>query len=304
MKVPISILLALAIFALFSTTAFSESVKSRTTSIVKQTKIEGASHKKRYGFQIVKGFSRRGAKSQRFEIRHGDCGKSSGWNDCTADRQRIERKERPKNKFSKPGKGIWYGYSVYFPSDFQSLGKTSIVLSQAKVEKELMPLWLLSFNDHPYLLYSDGTHCSLGSIRSWIGRWNDVTVYAHYGEQGQKIYFQLFKDGKLFCQRKKPIMAKSRIGKDQKIGFKYGIYHSFVSRYLAKHATKPVNLAAYTQKQSSGTTSKSPTNEPFKIDWGVKLPTAVIFYDEMRAGYRREDVDVRMLEQRGVVPVD
>ncbi len=50
--------------------------------------------------------------------------------------------------------------------------------------------------------------------------------------------------------------------------------------------------------------SKSPSPTPFKYDWGVTLPTHVIFYDEMRYGQRREDVDVRMLEAHGIPPLD
>ena len=291
--------------AIASATFFSSAWAQVTTSILDLTQIErGLSHTSDYGFNRVTGFARRGEISQRFEIRHGDCGRSSGWDDCNADRARIERKERPKNAFSKPGQGIWYGYSMYIPSDFVSLGRGNTTLSQAKVEGDLMPLWQMTFNDRPYLLYSDGRTCSLGSLSRWRGKWNDITVYAHYGEGGQQVYFQLFRNGALLCERKTPLMHRSLWGKRHKIGMKYGIYNSFVSRYLAANATKPVNLSGYTQNQSSGTTSKSPAQSPFKIDWGVVLPTHVIFYDEMLAGFRREDVDVRMREAAGLPPVD
>ncbi|MEP3784139.1 hypothetical protein [Ascidiaceihabitans sp.] len=134
-----------------------------------------------------------------------------------------------------------------------------------------MPLWQLTFNDNPYILYSDDTYCSLGSMAMWRGRWNDVTVYAHYGEGGEDVYFQLYRNDVLLCERRTPLMHPSRWGQLQRIGLKYGIYNSFVSRYLANHD---------------------------------RLPTHVIFYDEMLAGSRREDVDVRMREQRGLPPVD
>ena len=99
-------------------------------------------------------------------------------------------------------------------------------------------------------------------------------------------------------------MHQSLWGQRQRIGMKYGIYNSFVSRYLAANATRRVDLDSYTQSQSSGTTSRSPAQSPFKIDWGIELPTHVIFYDEMLAGSRREDVDVRMREAAGLPPVD
>lgn len=272
--------------------------------IMKATKIEGLSHKSKYRFAMTNEITRRGEKAQRFEIRHGDCGKASGWSDCTTDRGRIERKENPKNKMAKPNGTVWYGYSIFIPKDFVSLGRANTILSQAKVEKHGFPLWALTFNDRPYLLYGNGDTCSLGSLSNWKGKWNDITVYANYSTSGQKTYFQLFRNGKKLCQFNKPMMPAKFAKGGQKIGLKYGIYSSFVSRYLSSNATKTVNLKGYTQKQSTGTTSKSPTPTPFKYDWGVKLPTHVIYYDEMRYGKTREQVDVRMLEAAGAKPVD
>jgi hypothetical protein len=244
----------------------------RSFNILDNTRIEaGLSHGQPYQFAMVSGFTRRGELAQRFEIRHGDCGGTRGWDDCSNDRGRVERKERPKNVFSEPGEGIWYGYSIYIPADFESLWRANTHLSHSKVEGEGMPLWQLTFNDNPYILYSDDTYCSLGSMAMWRGGWNDVTVYAHYGEGGEDVYFQLYRNGVLLCERNHPLMHPSLWGRNQQIGFKYGIYNSFVSRYLRTHD---------------------------------RLPTHVIFYDEMLAGSRREDVDVRMREAAGLPPVD
>jgi hypothetical protein len=207
-------------------------------SIERMTQIANLSHKKKYNFAKVSSPTRRGKSAQRFEIRHGDCGKSSGYDDCNNDRGRVERKENPKNKMSKPKSGVWYGYSILIPRDFKSLGRASTGLGQVKVEKNNMPLWKLNFNDNPYLLFSDGTHCKVGSLNSWKGKWIDITIFAHYATQGQPVYFELFKNGKSMCRRSKPIMPQNYAKKSQKIGFKYGIYSSFVSRYLDKHKTK------------------------------------------------------------------
>lgn len=51
-------------------------------------------------------------------------------------------------------------------------------------------------------------------------------------------------------------------------------------------------------------TSRSATSEPFSYDWGVELPIQIVFFDEMRYGSSREQVDVRMIEARGGKPVD
>ena len=106
---------------------------------------------------------------QQFRIRHRDCGCSSGWDDCNNDRARIERKKQPKNAFSKPGQGIRYGFPPHLPGDFVSLGRGNTSFSQTKVEGDLMPMRQLTFNHRPYLLYSDGQTCSLGSLAMWPG---------------------------------------------------------------------------------------------------------------------------------------
>lgn len=272
--------------------------------IMKKAPIENLSFRGKHRFAMVSSPVRRGKKAQRYEIRHGDCGKNSGYSDCDNDRGRIERKESPKNSMSKPNKGTWYGYSILIPKDFVSLGRGNTILSQAKVESHGTPLWALTFNDKPYVLYGDGKNCPLGSMRSWMGKWIDLTVYAHYGLSGQPVYFELYKDGQLICRRTKPIMPTSFANKKQKIGLKYGIYSSYISRYLSQNATKTVNAPAFKQTHSTGSTSKSAAKRPFDYDWGVRLPTHVIYYDEMRYGKTRASVDVRMLETAGVKPVD
>lgn len=166
-----------------------------------------------------------------------------------------------------------------------------------------MPMWHITYNDSPYLQWADGQKCRIGSMASWKGRWIDVTIYAHYGHQGQARYFQLFKDGKLICQRKTPFMPAEFRNKRPKLGLKYGIYNSFVSRYLAQKGRTPAAARAFAQSHEDGT-SRSPSPTPFEYDWGVALPTHVIYYDEFRAGARREDVDVKLLEARGVPPVN
>lgn len=283
----------------------STSSADRAFSILDHTRIEKPlSHGADYQFTMVNDLTRRGERAQRFEIRHGDCGSVEGWDDCSNDRQRVERKENPKNTFSKPGEGVWYGYSIYIPKDFVSLGRGSTVLGQAKVEGELFPLWLTSFGDNPYVLFSGGHSCKLPKLATWRGRWNDITVYANYATEGQQVYFQLYRNGDLLCEHRKSLVPASVRGKSQKIGFKYGIYNSWVSRYLAANATKPLHAQGFSQRATTGHISRSASATPFEHDWGVRLPTHVIHYDEMLSGSRRQDVDVRMREAAGLSPVD
>jgi hypothetical protein len=266
--------------------------------------LEGLSFDGAYRFGYVNGVARRGQQAQRFEIRHGDCGRASRVNDCDKDRGRVEMKEKPKNNMSRPNQGVWYGYSVLIPKDFVSLGRGNTMLGQVKAEGLSSPLWSLTFNDAPKLRFADKKNGhKLGSIASWKGRWIDITIYAHYGRSGQDVYFQLYKDGKLLCQRRSPFVPKHVAQSNPKLGLKYGIYNSFVSRYLAKHGRTPAAAKKGPRMCSDGK-CKSPSATPFRYEWGVRLPTHVIYYDEMRFGARREHVDVRMLEARGVPPVD
>lgn len=270
MRSTTAILISIACFAAgCSTPSVSD---QRTTSILSNTRVEaGLSHGQPYQFSLVQGVTRRGEQAQRFEIRHGDCGEVTGWSDCVNDRGRVERKEGPKNTFSRPDQGVWLGYSLFIPEDFPSISPASTHLSQTKVEGEGRPIWEIVFNRNGVVRFSDEAECSLGPLVRWQGVWNDITIYVHYGDSGQDTYFQLYRNGTLLCDRSRPVMHQTMWGRDQQIGMKYGIYQVFRSRYTNR-------------------------NGP--------LPTQVVYYDEMLAGTRREDVDVRMREAARLPPVD
>ena len=141
--------------------------KPLRNTVQKKMKIEDVSHRSKYRYSKTIQFVRRGKQAQRFEIRHGDCGGNSYYDDCINDRGRVELKERPKNSMYKPASGVWYGYSMLIPKDFVSLGRANTALGQVKAEGWFMPMWLLSFNDYPFLLFADNSTCKLGSLSSW-----------------------------------------------------------------------------------------------------------------------------------------
>ncbi|MCH2249590.1 MAG: polysaccharide lyase [Cognatishimia sp.] len=275
-----------------------------TTSIARHTQIESLSFKAPYRHAVVRGFARRGDHSQRFEIRHGDCGQSRGYSDCENDRGRVEQVERPKASFSRRGSGTWYGYSIFVPADFVSLDPGSTSLSQVKITGHSFPLWKITLTNRPFVLFGDGSTCRIGSLASWTGRWNDITVYSHTGTSSDGPFFLLYKDGRLICSMNTPILPREAYGERVEPYFKYGIYSSFVSRYLRPRATGNVNAQESSTTYSNGRSSRNTVAFPFRYDWGVELPTHVVFYDEMLVGNRREDVDVRMREAAGLPPVD
>jgi hypothetical protein len=84
-----------------------------------------------------------------------------------------------------------------------------------------LPLWQLTFNDSPYILFSDGTYRSLGSMAMWLERFDHLR---HYRERGEDIYFQLCRNDDLFGDRRSPLMHPSLWERSQQIVFKYGIY--------------------------------------------------------------------------------
>lgn len=272
-------------------------------SISNVTQRAPGSHKKRYGYQKkFPGFSRRGDLSQRFEIRHGDCWRR----DCNYDRQRIEKSEKPRNTMQRSNKVSWYGYSMFIPKSYKGLGNTGTTYGQVKTEADLHPIWwVANYGDNMIVLfYEENTYCQIGKISSWTGRWVDIVVMANYGTSGAGPFFEIYKNGKLVCSRKTPMILGSLKFKSHKFYFRYGIYNSFVSRWLSANATKEVDTKKFSETFTSGSNSTSATRRPFKYDWGVKLPTQIVFYDEMRFGKTRDEVDVRLHEKLRLAPVD
>jgi hypothetical protein len=66
---------------------------------------------------------RTGNSSFRFEVRDGDCSRDEGWNDCKNDRQRHEY-----TSDDVTGE-VWFNWSLYIPSDFESIFPATVTLS-------------------------------------------------------------------------------------------------------------------------------------------------------------------------------
>ena len=48
------------------------------------------------------------------------------------------------------------------------------------------------------------------------------------------------------------------------------------------------------------TTEPNSARNPFEIDWGIKVPKQVVYFDEMRIGNSIEEVDINLINK----PVD
>jgi hypothetical protein len=214
--------------------------------------------------------ARRGEKYQRVELRPGDCFPSGGsWNDCEMDRERFEFSSHPR---LKPSGKQCFAYSLMLSPDFQSVHPTNTDLGQvhqiggpkgtAGGLKSFPPLIQIGAKGGRLVFK---WHKLTGSASNVV----DSTVERHLANlddmksKWTDISFCLDIDGKRidgWVNGKKAFeINESPINfVPKEIYFKYGIYRSFISRY----------------KASKG-----------------KLPTQVVFYDEIRRGTSIEKVD-------------
>lgn len=280
-------------------------------SILKQTRLENeVSANRRYGYSKVRGFSRLGTRAQRFEIHHGDCGGNKGWDDCSTDRQRVERKEDPKDFIQREGAQVWYGWSLFLDPNYPDLGTTNAAFGQVKMRNWRSPIWIVKLkNGRATLNLHAQDDCYLGSLTDWRGKWIDFTLFADYDLAPSGPSLVLYINGEKACTYSKPLITKAMAEVQQgDLYMKYGIYNSYVSRWLNQNKTKPVEPESLNDqfKLSGGTqgAASSPAANPFNYDWGVELPIQVAYYDEMRFGRSREEVDVRLIEARQGKPVD
>lgn len=297
------------IFLAFSlATLPSEPVFAQGKSIAKAVKQGYPNPRTEWGYKRVRGHARAGKRSERFELRHGDCGSDYGWSDCENDRQRIERAEQPKDRMQSVGKATWYGWSVFLNPDFRHIGPANTTLGQLKMTGWREPIWFLNARENGiWIMFANLDACRIGRVSQWRGRWVDIVIFADYRStpNGQET-FAVLVNGNKVCSRNKPLVTKEMVAKSKGTTYiKYGIYNSYVSRWLTRNKTKPVKVSGFSDRHSkSGLVVSSATKTPFAYDWGVKLPTQVVFYDEMRFGKTRQDVDIRLLETAGARAVD
>lgn len=251
------------------------------------------SHNKSYAHNVTKDIVRKGKVSQRFEIRHGDC----AMDDCYKDRRRIEL-----NMFDVPITNVtWFAWSIYLPKDFETLDTANTALGQIKsLGQQKFPLVQLNAreNDIRFHFQTPAYNESCTPVATdniWLhrGKWIDIMVMLDFDTEVKKdkIYGQVYVNGKkdARCSIYNPIILRPK----DDVFFRYGIYNSFVSRWFDYNKTKEVNLTEFNDNHGSFNIV-SPTNKPWDIDWGIKAPTQIVHFDEIRVGPTRESVDINM----------
>ena len=274
----------------------------------KTTEPNSANAKGEHNYQNASDIIRLGNSSQRFELNHGECGQDQYWDDCTNDRQRIER--------AIVWKGLnhtkWFGFSIFVDEDYPTLNKASWV--QSKIHDWRHPIWMLQANGISVNLTFNSLgqrNCYVGKLSSFKGKWNDIIIKTEYSfKDGKKelgeSYTEFYLNGDIIkkCSMRYPVLTEEAYNEsgNKDLFFKYGIYNSHISNWLDKNKTKETEAVEWkdVHEDSSGTVISSKARNPFEIDWGIKVPKQVVYFDEMRIGNSIEEVDINLINK----PVD
>lgn len=172
---------------------------------------------------------------ERFEVRPGDCGAHSSWDDCATDRERSELSERQKT--TKSGDEHWYGWSVYFPADFVDVFPTKVTLGGFRQVKSHV-IWRFQLVEHGYTLKDHvygrdrRTHPVIPETEL-RGRWHRIEVQAKWSH-GSDGFLRVWVNG-----RRKVDYAGRTMTADV-VYFKYGVYRSALSRYKKANGANEV----------------------------------------------------------------
>lgn len=227
-----------------------------------------------------------------FKLEHGDC--TGG--DCNTDRQRIEHTTRSTYPHGK----VNYKFSLFVPEDFEDLTPAHTQIVQGKMPKIRLPLWSIKLHENtlqvrsPYL----NRGCSLFIRDKMKGRWTTFSITVNYGMRenpdakkrlNPSLEVEIDDVKYSRCTIFEPIVDSSIAGNQYE--FRYGIYVSSVSEWLAKQnpefvksmngKIKPFN-DVHTR---AGYTTTTFTNRPFKLNWDVKLPVRILKFSPVIISY-------------------
>jgi hypothetical protein len=221
-------------------------------------------NRKTYGYQRVSAPHpvRAGESSERFEVRPGDCYWHRTLNDCINDRERSELKQNEPHEIV--GEEYWYGWSIFFPNDYPNIFPTETALGQFKSNYVNAPVVMfLDFPNGYWMQFVQirGRHFQdsylLIDEEELRGRWHDIVVHARWSNNDDG-FIKVWVNDVL-----KANYSGALTRYINQIYFKYGVYRNGVSLYkLAENVDS--------------------------------VPTQVVYFDEVRKGRSREDVDIRL----------
>ena len=193
---------------------------------------------KSWGYKIVEKKDghpvRAGERSMRFELRAGDCGHSSNWNDCNKDRERHEVYDS-----SPAGSGEnWYHWSIFIPEDYKIVHPVKNALGQFKLGDSS------SISGHPVFMFQnkDGGYWAdnqvpggtiqmtrLLSDEEMRGEWSDILIHADWTTKNDG-FFYVYVNGETLPRYQWDGPTKVR-GKYQRVWLKFGLYRTYVSQW-------------------------------------------------------------------------
>lgn len=235
------------------------------------------SHTKNYAFVMSKDVVRLGAKSQRFELRQGDCGGDYKWNDCKQDRSRTERFTQIDEIMPYVNQVVWVGYSIFIPKDFVGISPANTMIGQVKLTGVGAPIWNM-YAAHGKLLFEANAsqqRCYVGDLSKLKGKWTDIQIGFDFGVNKSKGEGTLEgKFAEVWVNNKKQTNCKIVYpginqynldsSKSKELHFAWGIYNSYISRW---------------------------------VSYKGKVPTQVLYYDEIRIGKSKQNVDVNLAQK-------
>ena len=264
---------------------------------------------KDYGVQVVNKKDghpvRAGSQSIRFEVRDGDCGKDKegGWNDCKGDRERHELAINKKGQKMSKGE-YWFSWSLYFLKEHQNLWPLSNNYGQFHQEGG-PPVFMFKELRGGYSIIrtiGDDDYDERRLIRNddMKGKWHDILINAKWSKKDDG-FFKLWVNDKLKYEYKGPTKTEKYVYQ------KFGIYSTGITRYInyenidniekcfkEKGRTTDENTALYKLygKKIKHDISVQIYNKCKSFYKSVKIPTRVVYFDEVRKSKKKQEVGV------------
>lgn len=253
-------------------------------------------------FQLVTDITRAGDKAQKITLSHEmgcgdyDCGSTEVKKYMSGDQQRFEKWTNQMN----PGQKHWVSFSVYLDDNWQSLYPVKTTIFQSKTNNVEQPNWqIATYHDTFFLIvpnYHRDSRCVVSKTDDMKGKWTDFTVYVDYSQKDKDDpeykFLSVSVNGKEMCSRNDPIIIPKwetstgftceKSCQARLMRYRYGQYRWPVSDWFKRHTTN-TDL-----KQNF----KRSTGNVFAHDWGVKIPTNTIYFDEFRIGNTLESVQI------------
>ncbi|WP_189799575.1 heparin lyase I family protein [Tateyamaria sp. syn59] len=264
-----------------------------------------APHNFRYGLRTAGDPVRYGDRSERFELRNGDCGGS----DCLEPRSRAEIRMTDDINPARVGQDTWYSYSFYnatVPS-FTKENSLRLVFGQWTVGGDNRPVFrflqlgtdegdfdacdpsicaetgaasgdlVVHLSDIANArgwgsAQNDGYVCRLFDMQAKRGTWVDITVNTNFGT-GPDGYLRVWVDDTLKCDYSGPLVSPQTAGSSTTPHHRRGVFSTWHKRW-----------------------DKATNNAP--------KPNLIVYYDEFRAGRSHFETDIRFSIASGSQPVD